>query len=45
MIIDKIKEIVKLYPDRVAYIVDNESITYENIWNNATKYSKFLKNE
>lgn len=45
MIIDKIKEIVKLYPDRVAYTVDNESITYENLWNNATKYSKFLKNE
>lgn len=45
MIIDKIKEIVKLYPNRVAYTVDNESITYENLWDNATKYSKFLKNE
>ena len=31
--IDKIQKVVKEYPDKIAYKVNNEYITYHELWN------------
>ena len=43
--INKIKKIVDLYPNRIAYKVNNTSITYEELWNSASSYAELLKRQ
>lgn len=43
--INKIKQIVKEYPNKIAYKINNEHITYEKLWNRAYEYAQFLKKE
>ncbi len=43
--INRIKEIVENNPNKKAYVVNNESITYNNLWNDANKYSDLLKRQ
>ena len=43
MIVERIKKIVEKNPNRIAYKVDNEYITYAELWNCAKKYAHFLK--
>lgn len=43
--ISKIKKIVNKYPNRVAYIVNNNAITYQELWNKAIKYGELLKKD
>ncbi len=41
----KIERIVKQNPNKIAYIVNDESITYKELWDSANKYSKLLKKQ
>ena len=43
--IEKIKEIVKRNPNNIAYKINNERITYKELWNKATYYSEYLINQ
>ena len=43
--IEKIKEQVEKNPNNIAYIVDNEKITYKELYEKALFYSNYLKKE
>ena len=43
--IEKIVEVVKQNPNKVAYRVNNESITYKDLWSCANDYAQLLKKE
>ncbi len=43
--IEKIVEVVKQNPNKVAYKVNNESITYKDLWSCANNYAQLLKKE
>ncbi len=43
--LNKIKNIVDRYPTRIAYQVNDESITYEELWNRASFYAHLLKRQ
>ncbi|MCH5197298.1 MAG: AMP-binding protein [Oscillospiraceae bacterium] len=43
--INKIKRIVEKHPNRIAYKVNNECITYKDIWNRAGDYAQLLKKQ
>lgn len=43
--INRIKKIVELNPNKIAYKVNNESITYNELWNQAYKYALYLKKQ
>lgn len=43
--INKIERIVNLYPNRIAYKVNDECITYKELWNRANNYAQLLKRQ
>lgn len=43
--INKIKKIVEDYPDKIAYKVNDECITYNELWNHAYNYAQLLKKQ
>lgn len=43
--INRIKKVVELNPNKIAYKVNNESITYNELWNQAYKYALYLKKQ
>jgi len=43
--IKKIKEVVEKNPNRIAYKVSNNFITYKELWDKAYKYGELLKRE
>ncbi len=43
--INKIKKIVKEHPDKIAYKVKENSITYNELWNQANGYAQLLKKQ
>lgn len=45
MIIDKLKSAAKSFPDRIAYKVKNDFITYSELISRAEKYSLLLKKQ
>lgn len=45
MIINKIKEYANKKPNKIAYSIDNEKITYKELYNNIQKYGECLKRE
>lgn len=40
--IDKIKKVVELYPDKIAYKVNNQIITYRKLWKYSNEYANSL---
>lgn len=45
MMINKIKRIVEKNPNKIAYKVNNECITYKELWNCAYSYAQLLKRQ
>lgn len=45
MILNKIKKIIDENPDNIAYIVNDECITYRELWNYAYDYALLLKKQ
>lgn len=45
MIINRIKKIVNQYPDRIAYKVNDESLTYKELWDNAKHNAVLLQKQ
>lgn len=43
--INKIEEVVKKNPDKIAYKVKNSFITYKDLWDNAKIYADLLKRQ
>ena len=43
--IEKIEQICKKYKDRVAYIVNDEYITYDELWKQARALANSLRNQ
>ncbi len=43
--IKKIKEIAKLYPNKIAYTINSDSITYKDLLNKSTMYANYLKRQ
>lgn len=43
MIIEKIQKVVEKNPNKIAYKVNNETITYQELWSSIGKYSHLLK--
>ncbi len=43
--IQKIEEVVKRNPNRIAYIVDDKRITYKELWDRVKKYAMLLEKE
>ncbi len=44
-ILNQIKKIVKLNPTKIAYKVNNDKITYQELWDLSNKYANNLKRE
>ena len=45
MMINKIKKIVSLNPNKIAYKVNDDCITYKELWNCAYDYAQLLKRQ
>lgn len=45
MIIKKIQKVVKENPNKIAYKVNNETITYQELWSSVEKYAQSLKRQ
>lgn len=45
MIVKKIKKAVEKNPNKIAYKVNNDSITYDELWSCAYNYAQFLKRQ
>lgn len=45
MMINKIKKVVKLNQNKIAYKVNDECLTYEELWSCACKYAQLLKKQ
>ena len=43
--LEKIKKIVDNYPALIAYEINNNHITYQELWNRALEYAYFLKKQ
>ncbi len=43
--INLIKKVVEKNPNKIAYIVNDESITYKELWNKASEYGELLKRQ
>ena len=43
--LNKLEKIVKKYPNKIAYKIDEEYITYQELWNKAQYYAEFLKRQ
>ena len=43
--INQIRDVVQKNPNRVAYIVKDQSITYQELWDKAILYSGYLKRQ
>ena len=41
--LEKLKKVVEENPHKIAYIVDNEKITYQDLWDKTEKIGKYLK--
>lgn len=45
MIVKKIKEVAKNNSKKIAYIIEDNSITYEELYNKASTYADYLKRQ
>ena len=41
----KIKRVVEKTPNKIAYKVNDKSITYKELWNRANEYADLLKRQ
>ena len=45
MMLKKIKKVVDSNPNKIAYKINNDSITYKDLWNKAEYYSNLLRRQ